>query len=155
MLACARPQIDDAIRLLDDLRVVLHDQQGIAVVAEAVKYAQTVGGHIAEGIAQRVWGQALVAVHPSRWEDAQAHLDTSVRLLEGGEACIVAAHTHMIWGQLCLGRGDVAAALQRAGVRSSLIEYNRFEYRHADVMGSGRFFYASEPMATAIKLVQQ
>lgn len=51
--------------------------------------------------------------------------------------------------------GDVAAALQRAGVRSSLIEYNRFEYRHADVMGSGRFFYASEPMATAIKLVQQ
>jgi tetratricopeptide (TPR) repeat protein len=85
-------------------------EEALKLVEEAVKYAQTVGGHIAEGIAQRVWGQALVTVDPSRWEDAQAHLDTSVRLLEGGEACIVAAHTHMVWGQLCLDRGYVAAA---------------------------------------------
>jgi hypothetical protein len=52
-------------------------------------------------------------------------------------------------------REDVAGALQRAGVRAALVEYNRFEYRHADVMGSGRFFYASEPKATAIRLADQ
>ena len=50
---------------------------------------------------------------------------------------------------------DVAATLRRAGVRAALIEYNRFEYRHADVMGSGRFFYASEPKATAIRLADR
>jgi hypothetical protein len=49
---------------------------------------------------------------------------------------------------------DVAEAMRRAGIRATLIEYNRFEYRHADVMGSGRYFYASEPMATAIRLRQ-
>ena len=30
------------------------------------------------------------------------------------------------------------------------LKYNRFEYRHADVMGSGRFFYASNPIPTVI-----
>ena len=49
---------------------------------------------------------------------------------------------------------DVKAALKKAGVNAPVVEYNRFEYRHADVMGSGRFFYASEPKATAIKLAQ-
>ena len=49
---------------------------------------------------------------------------------------------------------DVAEQLRRAGVRAGLIEYNRFEYRHADVMGQGRYFYASEPKATAIRLVR-
>jgi len=49
---------------------------------------------------------------------------------------------------------DVAGALKRAGVNAEILEYNRFEYRHADVMGSGRFFYASEPKATSIKLIQ-
>jgi hypothetical protein len=49
---------------------------------------------------------------------------------------------------------DVAAALKKAGVNAATVEYNRFEYRHADVMGSGRFFYASEPKATEIKLAQ-
>ena len=49
---------------------------------------------------------------------------------------------------------DVTAALSRVGVNAAILEYNRFEYRHADVMGSGRYFYASEPKATAIKLSQ-
>jgi len=49
---------------------------------------------------------------------------------------------------------DIAAALKKAGVNAATVEYNRFEYRHADVMGSGRFFYASEPKATEIKLAQ-
>lgn len=35
------------------------------------------------------------------------------------------------------------------------LEYNRFEYRHVDVMGSGRFFYASKPIKTVIKLRQK
>jgi hypothetical protein len=47
---------------------------------------------------------------------------------------------------------DVAKALKKAGVNATRVEYNRFEYRHADVMGSGRFFYASEPKATEIAL---
>lgn len=49
---------------------------------------------------------------------------------------------------------DVKAALKKAGVNATSVEYNRFEYRHADVMGSGRFFYASEPKATEIELAQ-
>jgi len=43
-------------------------------------------------------------------------------------------------------KAAVAAVLPDAGART----YRRFDFRHSDVMGSGRYFYASPPKDAAI-----
>lgn len=47
---------------------------------------------------------------------------------------------------------QVAAALKKAGLKKRKLIYGRIEVRHVDVMGSGRFFYASKPTDTEIPL---
>jgi hypothetical protein len=42
--------------------------------------------------------------------------------------------------------GPVAYALAEAGVGPGGLVYHSFQFRHVDVMGSGRFFYASAPI---------
>ena len=47
---------------------------------------------------------------------------------------------------------ELAATLARAGVSAPSVTFNAFEFRHVDVMGSGRFFYASGPKEVTVKL---
>lgn len=47
---------------------------------------------------------------------------------------------------------EMKTILQRAGIIITQVEYKKIEFRHVDVMGSGRFFYASEPFSVTIKL---
>jgi hypothetical protein len=46
------------------------------------------------------------------------------------------------------------AALKKAKLTARQVEYGAITYRHVDVMGSGRFFYASSPTKTIISLVK-
>lgn len=46
----------------------------------------------------------------------------------------------------------VSAALAASGGAKRTLVYNRFTFRHVDVMGSGRYFYASDPIPTVIEL---
>lgn len=78
-----------------------------AVQAEqAVAQARSAGSIFSEGLAERVWGQAVMAADPARREEADGHLAASLRLFEEGEARLEAARTHVIWGQLLRDRGD-------------------------------------------------
>jgi len=47
---------------------------------------------------------------------------------------------------------EISAAWTAAGGARRTLVYNRFTFRHVDVMGSGRFFYASDPIPTVIEL---
>jgi len=47
---------------------------------------------------------------------------------------------------------QVAGTLRKAGIAKRRLSYGRIEVRHVDVMGSGRFFYASPPVPTVIDL---
>lgn len=47
-------------------------------------------------------------------------------------------------------REELAAALTEAGISLKSIEFGLIRFRHVDVMGSGRFFYASNPVKTVI-----
>jgi hypothetical protein len=47
---------------------------------------------------------------------------------------------------------DVKAALTKAGIAARQVKYNRFTFRHVDVMGTGRFTYASGPTPTVVRL---
>jgi tetratricopeptide (TPR) repeat protein len=83
--------------------------------ATAVFSREEVGGVLGEGLAERVWGEALARL--SRWEEAEPHLAAGVRALLSGECRLEAARTQVVWGLLCRERGDKAAAqahLERA-----------------------------------------
>ncbi len=81
----------------------------------AVELARSVDGVYGEGLAHRVWGQALAEDSPPRWEEAEIHLATSVQFLESGEVFLEAARTHVVWGQICRKRGDMDSALEHFG----------------------------------------
>jgi len=53
------------------------------------------------------------------------------------------------------GAEEVAATLARAGIEIDVVRYEAFTFRHVDVMGSGRFFYASEPIPTEVRLTER
>jgi len=69
---------------------------------------EEVGGILGEGIAQRVWGQALGRL--ARWEEAERHLAKSWQTLLSGESFLEAARTQVTWGLLCRDHGDRASA---------------------------------------------
>jgi tetratricopeptide (TPR) repeat protein len=87
-----------------------HAAQALGLAEQAVREANATGGIFSEGIAQRVWGEALVAASPSDESGAEVHLAKSLGLFEEGEAVIEAARTHVAWGKILHARGDAVAA---------------------------------------------
>jgi tetratricopeptide (TPR) repeat protein len=85
-------------------------KEALALAEQAVKIAQKMGGIFAEGAARRVWGQALAALTPPQWDEAEAQLAESLHVLESGQNRLEAARTHVAWGTVCRDRGDLAAA---------------------------------------------
>ena len=75
-------------------------QDALTRAEQAVALAQSFEGDFAQGWAQRVWGQALHALDPSRWAEAEVHLGESLRLLQACDARLEAAQTHDAWGRL-------------------------------------------------------
>jgi len=69
---------------------------------------EEVGGVLGEGMAQRVWGQALGRL--ARWEEAEEHLAKSWQLLLEGENVLEAARTQVAWGLFCRDCGDLVSA---------------------------------------------
>jgi hypothetical protein len=47
---------------------------------------------------------------------------------------------------------DVSALLDEADIERGTLIYDHFDFRHVDVLGSGRFFYASPPIARTVRL---
>ena len=71
--------------------------------------AQEMGGIFGEGLARRVWGQALAALMPQQRDEAEAQLAESLRLLESGQSRLEAARTHVAWGAGGRDRGEAFA----------------------------------------------
>lgn len=87
-----------------------HPQSALTLAEEAVAIAKTVEGIFAEGLAERVWGQALTALQHPHGSEVEGHLTASLRAFETGEAHLEAARTHAIWGAICRDHGDWAGA---------------------------------------------
>jgi tetratricopeptide (TPR) repeat protein len=84
-------------------------EDALALAERAISIAQKMGGIFAEGLARQVQGQALAALDPPRWGEAEAQLTEGLRLLESGQQRVEAARTHVAWGTVCRDRGDLAA----------------------------------------------
>jgi tetratricopeptide (TPR) repeat protein len=103
-------------------------QEAIALAERAVDIAQGVGSIISEGMARRAWGQALAALQPPEWDQAEAHLSESLRLFEEGQARLQAARTRVAWGSVCCDRGDLAGA--RAHWERAAAQWERSDLAH-------------------------
>jgi tetratricopeptide (TPR) repeat protein len=93
-----------------------------ALAQQAVTLAKSVNGLFGEGEAERVWGQALAACEPERWDDAEAHLSASVRALEAGDARLEAARTQVVWGRLLAGRHATTAGREHLMLAAAQFE---------------------------------
>ncbi|HEY6408665.1 MAG TPA: AAA family ATPase, partial [Ktedonobacteraceae bacterium] len=87
-------------------------EEALTLAEETVSIAHSVGDFFAEGLAHRVWGQALATLNPPRWDEAEMHFTASLRALEPCGAIPEAARTHLAWGLLCRDRGDSISALK-------------------------------------------
>lgn len=85
-------------------------EQARQLAEQAVAEAEATGGIFSQGIAERVWGQALAAATPPDYRAADTHLHRSAGLFEEGEAIIEAARTQLAWGQVLLSGGQAPAA---------------------------------------------
>ncbi len=85
-------------------------QETLARAEQAVAFARSLDGKFAEGLVQRTWGQALCALNPPQWQEAEVHFATSLELFEPGGAVLEAARTHAVWGQALQACGDAEAA---------------------------------------------
>ena len=75
----------------------------------AISFARRVGGIMAEGLAERALGHALL-LSGHNMLDASEHFAASVRLLESGDARLEAARTHQLWGTVLCEQADVPSA---------------------------------------------
>ena len=58
---------------------------------QAVTFVRSVDGKFAEALVQRAWGEALSALNPPQWEEADAHFSSSLELFDSGGAALEAA----------------------------------------------------------------
>jgi tetratricopeptide (TPR) repeat protein len=85
-------------------------EEAFSLAERAIGIARKMGGIFAEGWARRIQGQALAALAPPRWDEAEDQLKESLRLLESGKIRVEAAYTHLAWGNVCRNRKNHAAA---------------------------------------------
>jgi tetratricopeptide (TPR) repeat protein len=77
---------------------------------QAVATAQEIDNPAVEGGGLLVWGQALAALEPPCWDEAEARFAEALRIVESVPSPPQAAHTHLVWGTVCRDRGDLTAA---------------------------------------------
>jgi class 3 adenylate cyclase/tetratricopeptide (TPR) repeat protein len=85
-------------------------EEAFNLAERAIGIARKMGGIFAEGWARRIQGQALSALAPPRWDEAEDQLKESLRLLESGKNRVEAAYTHLAWGNVCRDRKNHGAA---------------------------------------------
>ncbi|HZF49012.1 MAG TPA: protein kinase [Polyangiaceae bacterium] len=97
---------------IDAGRVLLAGRpaEAAALAEKAVAYARGIDGLHGVALARRFSGQALAALDPPRWDEAESHLAESSELFSAGEATMDLARTERAWGLVCKARGDYERA---------------------------------------------
>ncbi|MGB8647371.1 MAG: adenylate/guanylate cyclase domain-containing protein [Anaerolineae bacterium] len=96
-------------------------QEAIATADRVVTAAKPAGALLGPGMAERAWGEALAALDPPQWEEADAHLASSLQMLEAGDSKMEAARTRLAWGRVYLQRKDSPSA--RAHFEKALAQF--------------------------------
>lgn len=96
--------------------------------------------------------KAKAAAAPGAYEQGAVQLGADPQEYRPSNAELVAAEAGDRLSAALRGADDAAkAAVATAlGDAPEARVYRRFDYRHSDVMGSGRYFYASKPKESAL-----
>jgi tetratricopeptide (TPR) repeat protein len=97
-------------------------EQAVTLAQQGLTLAQARDGLQCQGWAQRVLGEAIAAMKPTRWEEVESHMAASLHALEEGNARPEAARTLVAWGNLCRERGDLQAARQHFEQAVAILE---------------------------------
>ncbi len=85
-------------------------EHALDLAAHVVAEAQRTGSLFAEGLAERVQGQAVSKLEPTQPDKADGHFANSLAKLEEGGARLEAARTRVAWSRAMMQRGDTPAA---------------------------------------------
>ena len=108
-------------------------ERASTLAEEAARYAESVGGILAQGIAQRAWGQALAQLishdplEPRRWDEVDLHFAASLDAFEAGNLRLEAARTHFAWGKLLCERGELSLAREHLAKAAAQFEASGLE----------------------------
>ncbi len=91
--------------------------------------------------------KAVARRKPGQWTIGRIYLGANAREYWPSDAELLAAVVGNRIKKLLerASLGEIGRVLAEAGMKLAVITYNSFEYRHADVMGSRRYFYCSAP----------
>jgi hypothetical protein len=91
--------------------------------------------------------KARAAASPGAYEEGQVQLGADPQEYKPSDAELVAAEAGDRLSAALVGADDATKVSVSAvlGPDPAARNYKRFDYRHSDVMGSGRYFYASPP----------
>lgn len=97
--------------------------------------------------------RAAVA-NPGRWEDGNVALGAEPQEYVPSDEELLAADLGDRLAALVRSMtvGEIVDAWDGAAIVPPSVSYKRFDFRHVDVMGSGRFFYASPPQEATIEI---
>ena len=84
--------------------------EALALAEQTVESARSMDDNFAQGLAQRVWAEALARLDLPLYDQAEIHFAEALRLFEQGDARLEAARTRVAWGKVLYARGDTAAA---------------------------------------------
>ncbi|MEQ1608044.1 MAG: hypothetical protein ABL956_03595 [Hyphomonadaceae bacterium] len=98
--------------------------------------------------------RARAAASPGAQEQGAVQLGADPQEYRPSDAELVAAEAGDRLSAALQGADDTtkAAVAAALGDAPEARIYRRFDYRHSDVMGSGRYFYASKPKEAALPL---
>lgn len=91
---------------------------------------------------------------PGAWVDGKLARGAKAREYAPSHAEIMAAAFGDRIGALIAATGRDVLERQWPENRDRSIHYSRFVIRHADVMGSGRFFYSSAPIPVTVEILE-
>ncbi len=96
--------------------------------------------------------QSLTAKNPGRWRTGSVALGADPSEYEPSDEELLAGELGDRLARVVAGEPQAAVreALAKSGFKETSVVYGRILFRHSDVMGSGRFFYASPPVITSI-----
>ncbi|MBP9233330.1 MAG: hypothetical protein KBF30_01575 [Hyphomonadaceae bacterium] len=98
--------------------------------------------------------KARAAASPGAYEQGAVQLGADPQEYKPSDAELVAAEAgdRLVAALQGADDGTKASVAATLGDAAEARVYRRFDYRHSDVMGSGRYFYASKPKEAALPL---
>lgn len=101
--------------------------------------------------------KSLASKRRGHWVSGMTNLGANTREYRPSDAelllAVVGNRIRSVVGRGSLG--EINSRLVEKGIKVERITYNRFNFRHADVIGAGRYFYCSPPKQVTIRLRSQ